>query len=165
MTFRLVGAAALALLLASPAVAAAQDVASQMVGVWKRTGNVQKILATGETSKPEGDNPSGMLTFSRGGHFMWIFIADGRKSPASVPPTDADRMYLHKTSGFGGGTYKFNGDKVTVVYTASANQAWTGTERAWTVQVSDKVLTITSAPFKAAEGKDVIQTATYERLE
>ena len=162
---RLVAAAALALLLGSPVVAAAQDVASQMVGVWKRTGNVQKILATGETSKPEGENPSGMLTFSRGGHFMWIYIADGRKSPESLPPTDADRIYLQKTSAFGGGTYKVNGDKVIVVYTASANQAWTGTERAWTVQVSDKVLTITSAPFKAAEGKDVIQTATYERLE
>ena len=40
MTYRLVAAAALALLLASPAVAAAQDVASQMVGVWKRTGFV-----------------------------------------------------------------------------------------------------------------------------
>src|SRR4029077_1030337 len=128
--FRLVAAAALALLLASPSVAAAQDVASRIVGVWKRKGNVQKILATGETSKPEGENPSGMLTFSRGGHFMWIYIADGRKSPASLPPTDAERLYLYNTSGSGGGTYKVNGDKVTVVYTASANQAWTGTERA-----------------------------------
>ena len=136
MTFRIVGAAALALLLASSAVATAQDLASQMVGVWKRTSYVQKILATGETSKPEGENPSGMLTFSRGGHFMWINIADGRKSPASVPPTDVERIYLHKTSGFGGGTYKVSGDKVTVLYTASANQAGTGTERAWTVQVS-----------------------------
>ena len=165
MTFRLIGAAALALLLASPAVAAAQDVASQMVGVWKRTANVQKMLATGETTKPEGENPSGMITFSRGGHFMWIYIADGRKSPASLPPTDAERIYLHKTSAFGGGTYKVNGDKVIVLYTASANQSWTGTERTWTVQVSDKVLTVSSAPYKTAEGKDAIGTATYERLE
>ena len=96
---------------------------------------------------------------------MWIYIADGRKSPASLPPTDAERIVSAQNERFGGGTYKVNGDKVTVVYTASANQAWTGTERAWTVQVSDKVLTITSAPFKAAEGKDVIQTVTYERLE
>ena len=164
MTFRLVAAAALALLLASPAVAAAQDVATQMVGVWKRTGIVYKILATGETIKPEGENPSGMLTFSRGGHFMWIFIADGRKSPASLPPTDAERMYLHKTSGFGGGTYKVNGDKVTLLYTASGNQAWTGTERAMTVQVSDKVLTV-ALPRSRRRRAEVIGTVTFERLE
>jgi hypothetical protein len=165
MTTRFVGAAALALLLASPAVAAAQDLASKMVGVWKRTGNVQKILTTGETSKPEGENPSGMLTFSRGGHFMWIYIADGRKSPASQPPTDAERIYLYRTSSSGAGTYKVNGDKVTALYTDSSAQVFTGTERVWTVQVSGKVLTVMSAPFTTAEGKDAIGMVTYERLE
>jgi hypothetical protein len=165
MTFRLVAAAALALLLVSPAVATAQDLASQVVGVWKRTGFVQKILATGETSKPEGENPSGMLVFTRGGHFVWIFIADGRKSPASLPPTDAERIYLNKTGGSGGGTYKVNGDKVNLFYTASTNQVFTGTERSQTGQVSGKVLTLTSAPFKTAEGKDAIADITYERLE
>jgi len=165
MTFRLVGAAALALLLASPAVATAQDVASQMVGVWKRTGFVQKIVATGETSKAQGDNPSGMLIFSRGGHFTWINIAGDRKSPASLPPTDAERLYLYNTSGSGAGTYKVNGDKVTILYTASSNQAWTGTERVTTVQVSGKVLTWTSPPFKTLDGKDATGTQTFERLE
>ena len=106
-----------------------------------------------------------MLFFSRGGHFMWINIADGRKSPASLPPTDAERTYLHKTSAFGGGTYKVNGDKVIVLYTASTNQVFTGTERAQTGQVSGKVLTLTSAPLKTAEGKDEIAEITYERLE
>lgn len=163
MTSKLVAATALALLLASPAVA--QDVASQMVGVWKRTGFVQKIVATGETSKPAGENPSGMLMFSREGHFMWINIFENRKSPASLPPTDAERLYLYNTSGFGGGTYKVNGDKVTILYTASSNQAWTGTERVTTVQVSGKVLTWNSPPFKTLDGKDATGTQTFERLE
>jgi len=135
MTSKIVAAAALALLLASPTVTTAQDLALQIVGVWKRTGHVQKILATGETSKPDGENPSGMLIFSRCGHFVWIYIADGRKSPASLTPTDAERIYLYKTNRSGGGTYKVNGDNVTLLYTASANQAWTGTERATTVQL------------------------------
>jgi len=136
-----------------------------MVGVWKRTGWVQKIVATGETSKPHGDNPSGMLIFSRGGHFMWINIAGDRKSPASLPPTDAERLYLYNTSGSGAGTYKVNGDKVTLLYTASSNQAWTGIERVTTVQVSGKVLTWASPPFKTNDGKDVTGTQTFERLE
>ena len=116
MASRLIGAAALTLLLASPVVASAQDLASQLVGVWKRTGVVHKVQATGETSKPDGENPSGMLILSRGGHFVWIFIADGRKPPASQPPTDAERVYLNKTGSAGGGTYKVNGDKVTLAY-------------------------------------------------
>src|SRR4051812_2413897 len=65
MTLQLLRVTTLALLLASPAVAAAQDVSSQMVGVWKRTGFVQKIVATGETRNGQGENPTGMLIFSR----------------------------------------------------------------------------------------------------
>ena len=53
-----------------------------------------------------------MAIFSRGGHFTWIFIADGRKSPASLPVTDAERIALYNTGSYAGGTYKINGDKV-----------------------------------------------------
>jgi len=165
MAFRLVGAAALALLLASPVIASAQDFASQVVGVWKRTGVVHKNLATGETSKPEGENPGGMLILSKGGHFAWIFIAEGRKPPASQPPTDAERIYLNKTGGAGGGSYKVNGDKVNLLYTVSINQVFTGTERSQTGQLTGKVLTLTSPPFKTADGKEVTAEIAYERLE
>jgi hypothetical protein len=165
MTFKLVGAAALALLLASPAIVAAQDLASQLVGVWKRTGQVNKIVATGETSKPMGENPTGTAIFTRGGYFTWIFIAEGRKPPASLPPTDAERIALYNTGGFASGSYKVDGDKVTFVYHTSSNQVWTGQERVQTMQVSSKLLNWTSAPFKTADGKDAIAMLTFERLE
>jgi len=166
MTSRLVGAVTLALMLASPVAAVAQDLASQLVGVWKQTGFVQKNLTTGETSKPQGDNPGGMAIFSRGGHFTWIFINDGRKSPASPPAvTDAERIALYNTGSYAGGTYKINGDKVTFSYKAVFNQYWTGTERVQTMQVSNKVLTWTSAPYKTTDGKEVFATITFERLE
>jgi hypothetical protein len=84
--------------------------------------------------------------------------------PASLPPTDAERIYLQRTSGSGGGTYTVNGDKVTLLHTASSIQAWTGTERVTTVQMSGKTMTWTSAPFKTADG-EVIGTYTFERLE
>jgi hypothetical protein len=165
MTSRLVGAVTLALTLASPIVAAAQDLATQLIGVWRQTGYTQKSLATGETSKPQGENPAGMAIFSRAGYFTWIFIADGRKSPASLPATDAERIALYNTGSYAGGTYKVNGDKVTFLYKASFNQAWTGTERVQTMQVSDKVLTWTSAPYKTNDGKEAFATITFERLE
>ena len=167
MTFRLATAAAagFVLLVASSVVAPAQDLASQLVGVWKRTGYAQKIVATGETIKPEGENPSGMLVFSRGGHFVWIFMADGRKPPATSPPTDAERIYLQKTGSAGGGTYTVSGDKVTLRYTASTNQVFTGTERPQTGQMAGKLLTLTSPPFRNADGNDAAAIITYERLE
>ena len=133
MTSNLVGAAAFAVLLASPFVATAQDLASQLVGVWKRTNHIQKIMATGETDKPMGEYPTGMAIFTRGGHFTWIFIADGRRSPASLPPSDAERIALYNTGFYGSGNYKVDGDKVTLLYNTSGNQAWTGQERAPTI--------------------------------
>jgi lipocalin-like protein len=128
-------------------------------------GPCQKIVATGETSKPQGENPTGTVMFSHGGYFTWIFIADGRKSPEKLPPTDAERIYLYNTGGSASGSYKINGDKVTFLYNASTNQAFTGTKRVQTMQVSGKVLTWTSAPFKDDNGKDAIATITFERLE
>ena len=165
MTFRLVGVAALALLLTSPVAASAQDLASQMVGVWKRTGHVNNSVATGETNKPMGENPTGTLIFTRGGYFSYIFIGEGRKPPATLPPTDAEVISLYNTAGFASGSYKVDGDKVTVHYDTSANQVFTGQQRVGTMQVSGKQLTWTTTPFKTAAGKDVIATFTFERLE
>jgi hypothetical protein len=112
-----------------------------------------------------GENPTGMAVFSRGGHSTWIFIADGGKSPACLPVTDAERIALYNTGFYGSGTYKIDGDKVSFLYNTSFNQAWTGVERPQTMQVSGKVLTWTSPPIKTLDGKDAIGIFTFERLE
>ena len=58
-----------------------------------------------------GENPTGMAIFSRGGHSNWIFIAEGHKSPARLPATDAERIALYNTGFYGSGTYKIDGHK------------------------------------------------------
>ena len=63
-----------------------------------------------------GENPTGMAVFSRGGHSTWILIADGRRSPACLPVTDAERIALYNTGFYGSGTYKIDGDKVSFLY-------------------------------------------------
>lgn len=160
----LIGAASLAFLVSSSQFSTAQDLSAQIVGVWKGKGFVQKILVSSETTKPRGESPTGTATFSRGGHFTWIFIDDGRKVPAT-PVTDADRLALFNSLAFGTGTYKVEGEKVILRYDGSWNQAWTGTERVQTLQVSGNVLTWTSAPFKVANDKDAVAIFTYERVE
>ena len=48
MTSKLVSALALVFLLTSPQIAAAQDLVSQLVGVWKRTDSVRQFVEGGE---------------------------------------------------------------------------------------------------------------------
>lgn len=165
MKAMLTAAASLAFLLASSHVAVAQDLAAQIVGVWKGKGLVQKLVASGEIlRKPMGENPTGTAIFSRGGHFTWVFVADGRKAPGN-PMTDADRIALYGTLSFGTGTYRVDGDRVSLRYDSSWNQAWTGTERVQTLQVAGKVLTWTSASFKLPDGREAVAIFTYERVE
>ena len=68
----LIAAASLAFLLSSSHLAAAQDLAVQLVGVWKGKGFVEKILATGETTKPRGRKSD------RNGHLLagWTLHLD-----------------------------------------------------------------------------------------
>jgi len=167
MKSKLLGAIALLFLLTSSEIAAAQDLASQMVGVWKRTAYVRKYVDGGEMTKPVGENPGGIATFTRGGHFTVTLLAEGRKAPAGATPTDAELAALFKTVFFGSGTYKVEGDKVILRYDSSSLPSWTGAERRITLVVSGngKVLTWTTPEFKDAAGKAYIDTITQERLE
>ena len=143
---------------------AAQDLASQLVGVWKYTGFVQKEAATGATVKPRGEKPTGSAIFTRGGYFTWIIIDDGRKSPPS-PMADADRVALFNSMGFGSGTYTVDGTIVSLRYDSSWNQSWTGTERKQEMKVTGKTLTWTTPTFKLGDGKEVVFIFTSERVE
>ena len=146
--------------------AAAQDLASQIVGVWKPTSLVTKEVASGKTVHPFGERPSGLVIYSNGGHFMGIFVATDRKAPATANLTDAERIELQKTATYSSGTYKVEGDKLTTRYDTSWHQAWTGTERSGTVEISGKKLTITGAPFKSSlTGLDVVAITTAEKVE
>ena len=84
------GAIALLFLLASSEIAAAQDLASQLVGVWKRTDYIRKF-ADGEVAKPLGETISGMMIFSAGGHFTMVMNRNDRKAGT----TDAELAEVH----------------------------------------------------------------------
>ena len=114
--------------------------------------------------KAQGRKPDGHR-YVFAGWTLYLDIHRRRtEGPAGVA-SDADRVALYNTLAFGTGTYKVEGDKVSLRYDGSWNQAWTGTERVQTLQVSGKVLTWTSASFKLADGKDAVAIFTYERVE
>ena len=159
-------AVALAVLLAFAPPAAGQELASSIVGTWKLTNDMHKEVGSDATSNSYGQRPVGFMTITPGGHAHYFFVADNRKAPSSANLTDAERVELFKTMSAGGGTYKVEGDKMTVRYDASWHQMWTGKEMSTEVGVTGKVLTLRTAPFKrAADGKDVIVVSTWERVE
>ena len=160
----LVGALVLVLTSAQPA--PAQDLASQIVGVWKTTSVVTKEVASGKTVHPLGERMSGYSMYSKGGLFMFIFVGADRKAPAAASPTDAERIELQKTGTYASGTYKVEGNKITARYDTSWHQVWTGTERSSQIEISGKKLTLTTAPFKSSfTGLDVVSITTSERVE
>jgi len=108
----LISAVALAFLLTLPRQAPAQDLASQLVGVWNLSSQVRKEVATGATLNSYGEKPTGHLIFTRGGHSSFIVVGTDRKAPASPNLTDAERIELFKTMAFGSGTYKVEGNSL-----------------------------------------------------
>jgi lipocalin-like protein len=162
----LMSAAALVFLLTLSRPAPAQDLASQLAGVWNLNGQVRKEVATGATSNSYGEKPTGHLIITRGGHSAFIVIGTDRKAPASPTLTDAERIELFKTMAFGSGTYKVEGNKLATHYDTSWHQLWTGKDISNQAEINGKTLTLTSEPFKAAaDGKEIVVVTTWERLE
>jgi hypothetical protein len=129
--------------------ATAQDLASQIVGVWKVVDTTRKEVASGKIDKPYGEKPTGYYIYTRAGHFSWSLVAEGRKPPSEAVPTDAERVALFNTMSFGTGKYRVEGSKVVHRYDSFSHQAWTGTERTAQPAMSGAKMTVTSAPFKA----------------
>jgi hypothetical protein len=80
----LMSAAALAFILTLPRPAPAQDQASQLVGVWNLSSQLRKEVATGATQNSFGEEPTGQVIFTRGGHST--FTLSGPTARLPPPP-------------------------------------------------------------------------------
>jgi len=158
-------AALLALLLVLPHIVVAQDLGERLVGVWRLTSGVDKVVSTGQLIKTMGQNPTGIATFSRGGHFAYIFIDSGRRGAPSPLPSDDNLARLYNTAFFGSGTYRVAGDQARLLYTTSFNEVWTGTERTANMHIYGRDLIWASDVFKHPGGAEVVTIFTFERLE
>jgi hypothetical protein len=156
----------LGFLLTSIQWAAAQDLASQIVGVWKITSYARKDVETGKTSANYGERPVGYYHYTRGGHFLVTYVAQDRKMNEKAELTDAESLDAFKTLSASGGTYKTDGDKVIMQYGVSYIPSWTGTARTFQAQIAGNKLTMTAEPFKSRrDGKDIVVVTTWERVE
>jgi hypothetical protein len=162
----LISAVALAFLLTSAQPAAAEDLASSIVGVWKMTSWTRRDVATNKTSKLYGEQPVGYNVYTRNGRVLVFAVAEGRKAPTKPDPSDAERVDLFKSMFAYSGTYKVEGNKLVYHVDGSWNQSWTGTDLTRQVEIAGNKLTIVTPPFKSVlDGQDIVVTTTYERAE
>jgi Lipocalin-like domain len=162
----LMSAVVIAFLLTFVEQLAAQDLASSIVGMWKMTSFARKEVATGNTTAPYGEHPSGYSHYTKGGRFLTFAVAQDRKKNEKPDPTDAERIELFKNMYAWGGTYKIEGNKVIYNVDIAWTPSWVGTTRTSQVEVAGNKLTATTAPFKSTvDGKDIVVVTTYERAE
>jgi len=155
-----------ALLLTLPAMAWGQNLASDIVGVWKVVSIETKEVQSGKVTRPLGDQLTGTFTFTRGGNFSGMVFRTDRKPPVAPNATDAERVALFNSLVAYNGTYQTEGDKLVMKIESSHIQAWNGTERVLAIQISGRRLTGRSAPLKAAStGLEVVAENVWERLE
>ena len=151
---------------ASACPAQSQDLAPQIVGVWKYVSLNNKEVATGTMTYPLGEKPNGYIVYTKSGRVIFTVVGDKRPQPAGPGgATDAERVSLFNTLSAGSGTYKIEGNTGMVTYDSSWHQLWTGTTQKRTYAISGNKLTITSAPTKLADGKEVIFEVVLERVE
>lgn len=144
--------------------ASAQDANSPLLGTWKYISQSITEVQSGKVTKPFGENPSGYITYTKGGRLQTILVGEGRQKP-QVPLKDEDRIRLFNTLVAATGTFKVEGNILTISYDTSWNELWTGTTQKRTFEISGNKLTIKSAPSKNAAGNDVFFTIGLEKVE
>jgi hypothetical protein len=158
--------ATLAVLLFAPATATAQDLASQIVGVWKLKSFDSIEVESQKARRPFGDAPRGTYIFTKSGHFALVLTAEKRTRPAAENPTDAESVELFRSMGANAGAYKLTPGKIAFTYTESWNERWTGTTRLSDAELKGNVLTFKSLPIASTlTGKTIVFTTVLERVE
>lgn len=166
MTRTLITAAIFASFVTLPFPARAEDLASQIVGLWKYVSLTTKEVASGRETKLFGDNPKGYVLYTKSGRSMWVLVGDNRAKPAGAAVTDAEAVGLFRTFASGSGTYKVEGKTLTATFDTSWNERWTGTTQKRYIEIVGNKLNITSDPVKAtATGLDIVITNVLERVE
>ena len=147
-------------------VAAQAELASDIVGVWKVVSIETKEVQSGKVTHPLGESLAGTFTFTRGGNFSGMVFRTDRKAPATSNATEAERIALFNSLVAYNGTYRTEGNKLIMKIENSHIQAWNGTDRTLTVDISGRRLTGRSAPLRAAStGLEVVAENVWERIE
>jgi hypothetical protein len=140
--------------------------ADSIVGTWRLVSWVEEETESKAQHKNFGDNPSGLVTYTADGRYSQIFADPKRTAPASPQATDAEAAQLYRSMVAHAGSYKVEGDKLTVKVDVAWNRAWDGQVRPPnTVEIKGDRLTSKTSPFVSPFiGKQMVATLVWERV-
>jgi hypothetical protein len=123
-----------------------KNCAGPHLGTWKLQSYTREDLATGQKTDLFGARPSGYISYGSDCRMYAILIKEGRKAPAGLVPTDAERIELYAGLIAYAGAYTIDGDKISHHIDASWNQACTGTTQVRQFKIEGKTLHIRTMP-------------------
>ena len=131
-----------------------------IIGTWRLQSFVREVIATGERQNELGEKPQGYISYQPDRRMFALIIGGNRGKPASMPPTDDEKIKLFTTMLAYSGTYSVIEDKIIHKVDASWNESWTGTDQVRFYKVDGTTLTITTAvnknPRDGREGRAVL---------
>lgn len=137
-----------------------------LVGTWQLTTISLTVAETKETIRPYGENPTGYIQYSPGGH-MVMFLAGELKTPASGKYIDAERADIHRSIIAYAGTYTvIKGNTVVYHVLTSWRPEWIGHDQIRYFETDGTNLTIKTTPVTFSQtGQTVVATLTLRRVE
>lgn len=149
-----------------PAQAQTSKCFGPQIGTWKLSTYMREELDTGKKTDLLGAHPTGFLTYTSDCRMHAILIADQRKVPASVPPSDQERISLYNSMIAYAGTYDVEGSNVHHHVDTSWNQSWVGSTQSRQFRIDGQMLYIKTFPAKSAmDGKESTVTLVWNRVE
>ena len=136
------------------------------LGTWKLISYTREEIATGKKADLLGAHPSGFLSYSSDCRMHAILMRDGRKAPATNPPSDQERVYLYNSMVAYAGTYTIKGNEVHHHIDASWNQTWVGTTLSRQFRIEGKTLYIKTFPDKGTvDGIESTAVLVWNKVE
>ena len=145
----------------------AVSVENALVGTWQLKSFSLIVVDTKETSRPYGENPTGYIQFSPGGHMVMFLAAGELKPPASGSYTDAERADVHRAIvGAYAATYTVEGNTVTYHVLTSWRPEWIGRDQIRYFEINGTNLTIKTTPVTFSRtGQSIVATLTFDKVE
>lgn len=137
---------------------------SKLFGSWKMQSWTVEDLATGEKTPALGEHPAGYITYTPDGRVMVLVLRSGRRKPAGLVPSDAEKVALYDSMFAYAGTYSVDGGKVLHHIDMSWNEAWSGTTQIRFLSLQGDRLTYVSAPARnPMNDRDCVHTVVFTR--
>jgi hypothetical protein len=143
----------------------AKSTEPSVVGAWKLVSYAREDPATGTSTYPWGEKPSGTFVFTPDGHVAVVITAQGRQ-PA-VRGEDGfieKRARLFETTTAYAGTYAVRGDTMTVHVEVASDPDLVGKDLGRVLRIDGDMLTIRTQPMKSmADGKMYVYALAWKR--